>query len=146
MIRLVKMWPWAGSGCLPSPPRRPFSPGPLPAFVGTRHLIIIEIGIRNNRDSWISPLDARVRGPAHGESLHARLLHSPRHQQQLRRGAPRPAEGGAAAVDAEGSSAAAHASKDFPCTWGNAGARAGARVYACRAGSPANLNYYGSRL
>ena len=67
------------------------------------------------------------------------LLHSPLHQQQLRRGAPRPAEGGTAAVAAGGSAAAARACKDPTCAWGNAGARAGARVYERRAGSPTHL-------
>ena len=77
-----------------------------------RHLNTIEIEIRNNRDSWDSPLDARIRGlplvhrhcPTRmgNPCMRGLLLHSPRHQQQLRRGAPRPAEGGAAAVDAGG--------------------------------------------
>ncbi len=122
----------------------------------TRHFIINDIGSCNNRDSWDSPLDARIRGlplvhrhcPTRmgNPCMRGLLLHSPRHQQQLRRGAPRPAEGGAAAVDAGGSAAAARACKNPPFAWGNAGARAGARVNARRPGSPTNLENLESRL
>ena len=43
-----------------------------------------------------------------------RLLHFPQHQQQPRREAPRPAKGGAAAVDAGGSAAVCE-QRDLPC-------------------------------
>ncbi len=110
----------------------------------TRHFIIIEI--RNNRDSWDSPLDARIRGlplvhrhcPTRmgNPCMRGLLLHSPRHQQQqprLRRGA---ALRLASASDAGGNSAAAPACRDSPCAWGNAGARWSPRLCTSRGEPP----------
>ena len=104
---------------------------------------------------WVAQFEARIRGlplvhrhcPTRTANpcMRGLLLHSPRHQQQqplLQWGAALRA---AIAVDAGGSAAAARACKDSPCAWGNAGARAGARVYARRAGSPTNLDDYESQ-
>ena len=92
----------------------PWAPMSIPwqlwVRMGTRHFIIIESRI--NRDSRDSPVNARIRvlplvhrhcPTCMGDPcMRGLLLHSPRHQQQLRLGAPHPAEGGAAAADAGG--------------------------------------------